>query len=228
MKKDLILIHGALGAGKQFDELAEILNHDYNVLVYEIPGHGKRASEKVSFRIENFALDFKEFLKKLNNSVNVFGFSMGGYVSLYLANTNPEYFQNIITLGTKFHWSFNESLKETQKLNIELLEAKVPQYCRYLESLHGAHWKRVVEETKKMMLLLGENPLINETSCKEIKTKTLLMLGELDKMVTKEETQLIHDNLVNSEFKILPAFVHPLEKLDTHLLAETLKAVLNE
>jgi pimeloyl-ACP methyl ester carboxylesterase len=225
MKRDLVLIHGALGAGKQFDELVPSLNQTFSVHVYEISGHGKRATENIPFTIENFALDFKEFLSGFDHPVHVFGFSMGGYVSLYLAKTNPHLFDTIVTLGTKFRWSVEESLKETQKLNVEILETKVPQYCGYLELLHDLHWKSVVEKTKQMMLRLGENPLLNENSCKEIKTKTILMLGELDKMVSKEETERIEISLVNAEFKLLPGFVHPLEKLEKNLLAETLKSV---
>lgn len=222
MKKDLILIHGALGAAKQFDEISKILAPDFNIHIYEFPGHGNRVGEKVEFTIENFAGDLKKYLQQFNCPVNVFGFSMGGYVSLFLAKANPELFERIITLGTKFHWSVEESIKETSKLNVEVLELKVPQYCEYLKSLHGEGWKNVVEETKKMMLLLGKNPLVNGDFCSTIQTKTILMLGELDKMVTKDETELINHALLNSEFKILEGIVHPLEKIDANFLINKL------
>lgn len=226
MKKDLVLIHGALGSAKQFEETAKHLGEAYNVFVYEFPGHGSRVEEDVEFSIENFMLDLAKYLDKFERPVNVFGFSMGGYVSLVLSAVAPDFFKKIVTLGTKFHWMVEESVKETGKLNTEVLEVKVPQYCAYLKGLHGDKWQLVVDKTKKLMLGLGETPVLTNEYFTVINTETVLMLGELDKMVTNEETRMVQASLPNSSFKILEGFVHPLEKLNPVRLAEVLKTTI--
>ncbi|HYG51450.1 MAG TPA: alpha/beta fold hydrolase [Flavobacteriales bacterium] len=152
---DIILIHGALGAAKQFDTLVPILAKNHTVHVYEIPGHGARAVENASFSIENFAADLERFLQKFKSPPCVFGFSMGGYTSLYLAQSKPHLFDKIITLGTKFNWTPAEAEKEAGKLDVEVLEAKVPQYCTYLHVLHADKWKLVVNKTKEIMIKLA-------------------------------------------------------------------------
>lgn len=226
MKKDLVLIHGALGSAKQFEGTAKHLSDAYNVFMYEFPGHGSRVEEDVEFSIENFMPDLAKYLDKFERPVNVFGFSMGGYVSLVLSAAAPDFFKRIVTLGTKFHWTVEESIKETAKLNTEVLEVKVPQYCAYLKDLHGDKWKLVVEKTKKLMLDLGKTPVLTNEYFTVIKTETVLMLGELDKMVTNEETRMVQASLSNSSFIILEGFVHPLEKLDPLKLAEILKTTV--
>lgn len=223
--KDIVLVHGALGAAAQFDALVPLLANRYKVHVYEITGHGKRSVEEPIFTMLNFVNDFKKYLQQFSDPVTVFGFSMGGYISLSLAKSNPGYFQQIITLGTKFHWTVEESLKETAKLNAELLEIKVPQYCDYLKSLHGDNWKNVVDKTKQVMLGLGQELLLTVDTVKNISVKTTVMLGELDKMVTREESEKMSAAIPGAAFKLLPGFVHPLEKLDPVELASVLKTV---
>ncbi len=227
MKKNLVLIHGALGAVQQFEEISKLLAVEFNVHVYEIPGHGNRSQEDVEFAIEHFAEDFEKFLKQFNNPITVFGYSMGGYVSIYLAGKNPALFEKIITLGTKFHWNEEEALKENSKLNVELMEKKVPQYCEYLKSLHGAEWKNVVEKTKKLMTNLGKNPVLDTDYCVEIETETVLMLGELDRMVTIDETELMSVELRNASFYVAGGFVHPLEKINVAELADYITRFVN-
>jgi pimeloyl-ACP methyl ester carboxylesterase len=219
---DIVLIHGALGAARQFDFLEPLLSKHYTVHVYEIPGHGSRANENIDFAIENFAMDLEKFLQKLK-SPKVFGFSMGGYVGLYLAKTKPHLFGEILTLGTKFLWNPEEAEKETGKLNVEVLETKVPQYCAYLHMLHADKWKMVVNNTKKMMVQLGNIPLLTPVLVDTINIPVTIMVGELDKMVTRKESIAIQQKIPGSQFKVLNGFVHPLEKLDPVLLSKQIQ-----
>lgn len=224
--KEIVLIHGALGAASQFNALKEYLEKDFRVLVFEIPGHGSRSNEEVSFSIEYFSKEFGDWLvQNTKPPVTLFGYSMGGYIGLYLSLEKPTYFDHIITLGTKFKWSVEESLKEGGKLVPDTLEQKVPQYAEYLKTLHGNNWKKVVEKTAGLMQKLGANPLITPDTALGVQVKTTLMLGELDKMVTVEETQLIQGKIKDSQFVLLPGYVHPLEKLNAIDLAHTLNVL---
>lgn len=225
MQKKLVLLHGALGAGEQLQALAQNLADTYEVKVYEFSGHGKQADDVAPFTIEKLAVDFHHWLQQeYTQPVNVFGYSMGGYVSLSLATTYPQLFEKIVTLGTKFKWSKEESVKETAKLNPQFLLEKAPAYCDYLVQLHGTnHWKNVLKKTAGLMVELGEKPLLNEVTLSMIQTPVQLMLGELDKMVTREETEMVQHQLKHATFEIIPGFVHPLERLDAQQLAEILR-----
>lgn len=226
MKKDIVILHGALGSAKQFDEISQLLSQSFNVHVHEFPGHGERSGEELEFTIENLAHDLKNFLQLFDHPVIVFGYSMGGYVSIFLAQKHPELFDKIITLGTKFHWNVEEAKKETGMLNVEIMELKIPAYCNYLKSLHGENWKIVVEKTKSLMWSLGNKPLLDTNYCIEIETEIIMMLGSLDKMVTLEETELMTVALRNATYCIAEGFPHPIDKVNVVELSDYLHRII--
>jgi len=89
------------------------------------------------------------------------GYSMGGYVALYLALMQNNLIHNIVTLGTKFNWSKEAVDKETKLLNPEIMLEKIPAYAKTLETKHGSHWKELVIKTAGMMNDIGNNNFLN-------------------------------------------------------------------
>nr|MDQ3018147.1 alpha/beta hydrolase [Bacteroidota bacterium] len=59
MKKDIVLLHGALGAADQFAELITVLSKAYNVLAFDFSGHGNTAM-RLPFSISLFAEEAKQ------------------------------------------------------------------------------------------------------------------------------------------------------------------------
>jgi pimeloyl-ACP methyl ester carboxylesterase len=104
--KNIILLHGAIGAKDQLEPLAiELKQNGYTVYTLSFSGHGQTPFQ-THFGIEQFALELEQFIKENNlQQPTVFGYSMGGYVALYLAHQQPTLLGNIITLGTKFEWN---------------------------------------------------------------------------------------------------------------------------
>ena len=86
----LLLLHGAIGAKDQLQPIAEQLKNTFDVHTLNFSGHGGEPMPS-SFSIEQFAGDVLLFLKQNNISkTNIFGYSMGGYVALYLAKHHPD------------------------------------------------------------------------------------------------------------------------------------------
>lgn len=111
MKKTLLLLHGALGSRAQFDQLEIDLAGQYDVHSFEFSGHG-HASNIDTMSIEHFAHELIAYIVlKFNKPVEIFGYSMGGYVALYAASQRPDLFSKITTLGTKFAWSKEQAEK---------------------------------------------------------------------------------------------------------------------
>lgn len=136
MKPALLLLHGALGAKSQLEPLKKIIENDFEIHLLNFEGHGDKNSNN-DFSIELFAKNLLDFLNENNvEKVNIFGYSMGGYVALQLATQHPKRFEKIVTLGTKFKWSPEEAAKETRMLNPEKIEEKVPAFANYLNQLH--------------------------------------------------------------------------------------------
>ena len=136
--KNIILLHGAIGAKDQLEPLAvELKQQGYNVFMLNFSGHGQIPFQ-IHFSIEQFALELEQFIEANNlQRPTVFGYSMGGYVALYLAKQQPNILGNIIILGTKFEWSPAIAQKEVKMLDSKTIMEKVPKFAEALQKRPG-------------------------------------------------------------------------------------------
>lgn len=220
----LLLLHGAIGSVDQLIPLRDELRSEFDVYSFNFPGHGGTGPFEF-FSMDTFAKATANFIKthQLEN-LAVFGYSMGGYVALYLESIYPGTFQKAITLGTKYEWSEEIATKEIKMLQPDIIEQKIPAFAQQLANRHGAmKWKNVLDKTAAMLLALGKHPLLSPTVLQKITCPTLALLGEKDNMVSIEETQNAAVALANGQYELLPNTTHPIEQIDVSALAEKIK-----
>lgn len=220
----LLLLHGALGAKDQFKPLLPLLPGDVPVHSFNLAGHGGVPFAGDRYRIESFAEQLLDWLttQKLTR-VNVFGYSMGGYVALEAARLQPDRFSKIFTLATKFAWSPESADMEVKKLRPEIILEKVPAFAQALQERHAPlNWEDVMRRTTEMMLHLGKEPLLSQEQLQQIAVPVRIAVGDRDAMVTIEESLAAFRQLVQGQFQVLPSTKHPLEQLDWQLLAQAL------
>ena len=221
--KTLLLLHGALGSKVQFNELKSFLSKKYDVHVLNFAGHGGRSTEKV-FSNEFFSKDIVEYLDENKiDHCDILGYSMGGYVALHFAKTNPAKIGKIMTLATKFNWTPETAAKEIKKLNPVTIEQKVPKFAAMLEARHAPNdWKIVLDKTADLMKGLGNGHALNENDFSGINNEILIAIGDADKMVSIEESKKVADILPNGKLLILEGVEHPIEQVDTQLLHDVI------
>lgn len=197
---------------EQLVPLQEKLSLEREVFIMDFEGHGILKSEK-DFSIQLFTHNVIDFLKERKISkIDIFGYSMGGYVALNLAMKHPNLVGKITTLGTKFEWTPTFAEKEIKMLNPDNIQMKVPAFAERLKLLHGTeNWKIVVLKTAKMMQDLGEKPTLEIGDYLKIKTATLICLGELDAMSTQAESKQVSKWLPNGKFQEIENLKHPIE-----------------
>lgn len=222
--KDLLLLHGALGSKEQFNELIEKLSAHYKVHTFSFSGHGRVPSHQHAFTIQNFAHEVLDYLNKHQLlKVAVFGYSMGGYVALWLARFYPDRIDKIFTLGTKLKWNQETAEKEIKLLNPEKIIEKVPAFAQGLAGLHGEHeWKSTIAKTALLMKDLAHTHLSDQDFIR-IPHAVQLGLGTADNMVTREETEWVQKLLPHGHLLLLENVPHPLDKVDVHLLETEIK-----
>ncbi len=223
--QQLLLLHGAIGTSLHMLELENELTGTFTVQRLNFSGHGGSPFTDEPFSIKQFAQEVIAFLdKKEITTTNVFGYSMGGYVALYLAKHHPQRINKIITLATKFKWDETIAAKEIKMLNPEKIEEKLPDFANSLQSSHAPNnWKTVLQKTATMLLEMGKDNPLKNADYQDIQHQTLIMLGDRDKMVTLDETLEVYRALPHAQLSVLPNTAHPIEMIDKARLAFEMK-----
>ena len=223
-KPVLIFLHGALGSRAQLQPLKQVLSHAFDVHPLDFEGHGINTLTGKSFRIERFVENLLTFIKKLDTApANIFGYSMGGFVALYAAAQEPQMIKRVFTLATKFDWNPQSAAREASMLNPESLEQKFPDYALSLQQRHASDWKQVVSNTAEMMMHLGSTNPLNGAAFESLQHRVRLSVGDRDKMVSIEETTAVFRKIKNAQLQVFPNTQHPIERVDTAMLAEAVK-----
>jgi len=219
---DKLLLHGALGSGRQMMPLAALLGN--NLTCPDLIGHGSLACPDAPLNMEAMAAQVAAMIE---HPTDIIGFSMGGYIALMVAAEHPEKIRSVVTIGTKFDWNMESAAKEARMLDPEKIQEKVPAFAKHLESLHGDHWPLVMRKTASMMTTLGHAPVLNPATLQMVKCPVLLLRGALDSMVTAEETQWAERHLPSASTALLEGQPHLIEKTDISIMAPQIERFLN-
>ena len=221
MIKPVILLHGALGAAAQLKPLKGALEErGRKVYTINFSGHGGVPFSEKGFGIDVFADDVFNFLgQEQIQTVDIFGYSMGGYVALWMAHQHPDRVNKIITLGTKFDWDPASAGKEIAKLDPEKIQTKVPAFARILEHRHAPnHWKELIARTSEMMYQLGQKPMLTEQIFLSLTHSTQILLGDQDDMADLNYSKKVASLLPNGTFHMLQQTPHAIEKVSIEKL----------
>ncbi len=222
MSHKILLLHGALGSKKQLNSLKNNLSEKFEVYDLDFSGHGGNSVDK-EFSIQLFTENVVQFLEENGlDKIDVFGYSMGGYVALNVAKANPKLMNRIMTLGTKFDWTMESAKREVKMLNPEKIEEKVPKFAEKLKKDHYPEdWKKVMKSTASMMIGMAEEKRLTDSDLRFIGNEVLVGIGEKDEMVTLEESKKASKELPNGRLKIIEELRHPIALADANLLART-------
>lgn len=220
----LLLLHGALGSAASFKPLATALQNDFEIHTLTFEGHGGKAILDDDFSMVRFASEVHHYMAKNSiDKINIFGYSMGGYVGLYLAKHFPQAVEKLYTLATKINWNPESAAKDAAMLNPEIIKVKVPKYAAALAQMHGEDWDVLMQKTAKMMLDLGQNPTLNENDFEQISVPVLLSVGDKDAMVSVEETLKTYRKLPNGQLYVMPNTLHPIERVNVAEVAHQIR-----
>ncbi len=181
--KPLILLHGNGEDKSIFRHAIPILNNFFTVYALDTRGHGKSTSVD-TFHYMDFAADTAAFIEALNiNKPTVLGFSDGGITALLLAIHYKNSVGKVIVSGAN---TSPDGLKD------DVLQAMKNEYAEYPSPL--------------LKLMLTE-PHITKEELQEIEVPVLITAGEND-CIKPSETSFLHDNIKNSELRILKGENH--------------------
>ncbi len=215
-----ILLHGALGSAAQFDDFRLHIPSDKSVFALNFPSHGGEVAHE-PFTMEAFAGSVLQSMDEIHaDEADLFGYSMGGYVALWLAWKFPEKVRSVTTYGTKLNWTPEVATGMNRMFDPEKIEAKVPQLAESLAKTHGLlHWKTLCQQTSAFLTDLGKGLGLPVEAYAEIKCPVKIGWGDQDNVVTESESRSVAEAIPNGSFEILPGERHLIEQVDPVQLA---------
>lgn len=220
-----LLLHGALGSHHQLEPLIPLLGEEVHTFSFE--GHGGRWADQ-PYSSQLFVDNVLAYLDENSlDQVCIFGYSMGGYVALQLALQHPNRIAQIVTLGTKFHWTPEAAAREVKMLNPEKVEEKVPAFAQRLHQLHQPlDWKAVMHQTANMMLRMGNGERLEEADFQQIQCPVTIGWGTKDQMVSQQESEQVAGWLPNGQFHSLEDVPHPIDLIDQGTIVSYIQSQL--
>lgn len=220
--QSIVLLHGATGAASQLKPLADALSNRYSVHAINFKGHGGEPMPTEPFSMELFANQVLEYFDQHQlQSPEIFGYSLGGYVGMYIARHFPQRVSRLITLATKFHWDEAIAAKQQRSFDANVILEKAPAFAEQLQQMHAPNdWKEILAKTGSMLTALGNRNTLSPEDYPLVQTPALIIQGDKDRMVTLEETIAVYRALPAATAKlcVLPGTPHPLEQVDLNLL----------
>ncbi len=227
-KSDLLLLHGALGAVDQFDRLAPLLTADFEVHRLDFEGHGQTPLRHETFHCDYFVTNVSDYLRQQDlDQIDIFGYSLGGYVACALAKVEPARVRRIVTLATKFLWDESVVKREVAYLDAETIKTKVPKFADMLARRHPAEgWEKVIACTRDLLWSNTETGGLTPEFMATLAQPIRVMVGDQDQTVGVAESLAICQALSQGEFEVLPRTIHPFEKVSPERVAFSLQEFL--
>jgi 3-oxoadipate enol-lactonase len=201
----IVLLHGFCGSSAYWDELLPLLPDTYRWILPDLRGHGESGAPAGDYSMEAFAGDIVQLLKGLGTGpAIVLGHSLGGYITLALAERNPELLSGFgLIHSTGFPDS--DAGKEGRLKGIATIEEKgLPAFIEglvpklfapeHLQSMPEAvaKAKRIGEATDPQAAVrtlqgMRTRPDRNDVLA-QAKVPVLLIAGEQDQIIPVEST----------------------------------------
>ncbi len=223
----LVFVHGVSGSSSAWLPYEKIFENKYNVLIYDIRGHGesKKYPNYSDYEIKNFALDLHDLVVYLNiKKFVLISNSFGGLIALeYIKLWRDTVVANIFTspevyLGTGVLAKIiRPALKIfTTILAILPFNPKPRGHVDYSKYIGSTDWDvgRNLADMRNTTLrahfyaLRQSLNLNQEYSLEKINVPTLIIHGKKDTMVPIKNAISMHKEIKNSEFMTVENIDH--------------------
>jgi pimeloyl-ACP methyl ester carboxylesterase len=214
----VLILHGWGGSSDSWRKVQRILAKEkYKVIVPDLPGFGKSITPPEPWQVKDYSNLILNLTEKLGTSqFFLLGHSFGGRIAIKFAKDHPQKIKKLIlsgSAGIKQKWGLKEKLIfQLSKLGnaiftptplIRLKDKARNLFYIFLRHKDYVKADGTMKETVKKVL---SEDLLPELS--QIKTKTLLVWGQRDKMVPLKYAYIFKENISNSKLEILPKIGH--------------------
>jgi len=214
MKPTLVILHGANGSAAEIAPLAKGLTARFQIHIPDLLGHGGRPVPN-GYTLAEMADDLLAWLdRKRIGPAYLLGYSLGGYLALYLARHHPERVRGVIAIAAKHVFDPNAVNHIAYLANPERLARPGNPRKAELEAIHGADkWVQVTNNSAALFRGFGEQASLGDDDLRAIATPALILFGDLDPLISVAEARRLETLLANARLGLFPGPAHPLRNV---------------
>ncbi|HEC39710.1 hypothetical protein LCGC14_0710740 [marine sediment metagenome] len=214
----MVLIHGLFLNSDCWREQLKTFDDKFNVLRFDLRGHGRTTKPKKRFTIRNYVDDMYGLLTYLNWTENLYiiGHSLGGMIALVYGLENPSQVKKMV-VANSFCFISQEAITDVlgrvngSKLEKFALGIGVRGLSPYNEDTAKFVAKTVTDHMTKKDCLRATAASAGFNICenlKSLKIPVLVLVGKKDITTPVWASEMIHEWLPQSELVILPDAGH--------------------
>jgi len=212
----LLILHGWGASSDSWVEVQKKLSKaDFKVISVDFPGFGQSENPKTPWDVSEYADWLEKFLNKLDiKKFNVIAHSFGGRVVAKLKNKNQ--IRKLILVApagikVKPSWktqilltlsALGDMIFRIKPLSV-LRGAAKSFYYLLLRRRDYVKAEGVMRDSMKLVLKEDLTPYLSE-----IKSKTLIIWGDKDKVIPIKYANVFKENIVDSKLEILEDVAH--------------------
>jgi pimeloyl-ACP methyl ester carboxylesterase len=213
----LILIHGGLSSGADWDPVVPELAGDFRVITPDSRGHGRSTNPAGELSYARIADDVAALIAALGlHRPVVGGWSDGGQVTLELGASHPEAAGALI-VGAAYPDFDASGLRDAHRALLGADESGVPDPPHVDAELDGFleidavhpggpdQWQKLVRETASMWL---DYEGLGPDELRAIQAPVLVLAGDRDELVSPELSISLYRALPRAELAICPQLSH--------------------
>ncbi|HEY0738639.1 MAG TPA: alpha/beta hydrolase [Herpetosiphonaceae bacterium] len=222
----LLLLHGAYMSIDAFGELLPRLAATRQVIAVELQGHGRTADVDRPIRYEQMADDVAALLGELGiESVDVFGYSMGGGVALQVAIRHPQLVRKLIAASAAYN---TEGIYPELQAMFDTITPET-----FAGTVMESEYKRLAPNPDDFPTLVAKMTELDlqildwpAEDIRSIKAPTMLILGDSDVVRPEHALEMFRllgggvcgdlSGLPNARLAVLPGTTHVavIEQID--------------
>lgn len=223
--KTLVFIHGLSDNLLYWEFLASNLKRDFQVLRFDLQGHGESELKDNEITIDTYVRDLNNLLEELNlSNVNIIGFSLGGAVGLDFTVKYPQKVDSLVLMSS-FYKTDTESSNTLNQLKNALNNGFENFYDTILPMVLC---REVIEENREELELLKQiaSPSANteayikavdvclnfnaEKDLPMINVPTLILAGKYDEIYTLDVQKDLNEKIKDSKLIVFDDVKHNL------------------
>ncbi|HSJ95897.1 MAG TPA: alpha/beta fold hydrolase [Myxococcota bacterium] len=225
----IVILHGANGCGAEMEPLAAALRPFGEVRAPNLPGHGGRPLPP-RMSIEDAADDVLASLGRDGVERAFFvGYSLGGYLALYLARRFPERVLGSCALATKFRFDPATVKHWTYLAQPERLRRPGNPRAAQLDRAHAPQdWTPITLANARLFEELGRAPPLTDADLEAIARPVLLVNSNRDRLVAWAETLDLGRRIPGARLVMFYGLAHPLARVPVHPVGRAIGAWMRE